>query len=95
MRSSPSPSTCRSTLDTGACGRSGPESVFADRTAASFARSIRRGVEPFHGGVDLHEVELRLSDEGSDLRPFERDRRSFGIVLIVDVGVGEAATTAS
>jgi hypothetical protein len=74
-------------MDTGPCDGSRPESVFADRTATSFACSVRASVQPLHSGIDLHQVKLHLSHQGSELRPLKRDRCPFGIMFIIGIGV--------
>jgi hypothetical protein len=74
-------------LDTGACHWPSLESAFTYRAAAVFACSVRAGLQSRQGGIDLHNVPLHLSDEGSDLGSLECDRCSFGVVLIIGVAV--------
>lgn len=73
--------------DAGARDRSGREPRFADGLSTTFACAVCAGVQPLHGGIDLRKVKSRLSDEGSNLRPFEGDRCPFRVVLVIAVGV--------
>jgi len=55
--------------------------------AALLTDSVGAGCQPLECCVDLGQVNLDLQDKRRDLRSFERDRRTLGIVFVVSVGV--------
>lgn len=80
-----SPCGRRGALDTCARNRPDLKSACGDCSAASLAGSVRTGFQPAQSGIELQGVQLRLSDEGADLRSFERNRCPFRIMLVIGI----------
>jgi hypothetical protein len=70
---------------------SGEQALVGDRLSADRTSARIGGVQALGGVTQLGELRLGSGDERGDLRAFERDRRSFGVVLVVAHRVGGGA----
>jgi hypothetical protein len=63
----------------------GVESCWWYPVAAVFAYSEAANPQPVQGGVELGQLSPRVIEESGDLRAFEADGGTFGIVLVVHI----------
>ena len=68
--------------------RLGFEALDRDRLPATITSSVGAAVQPIERSVQLGKVRTRPSEKGGDLRAFETDGRTFGVVLVVGVRFG-------
>ncbi len=78
---------CRRASD--ACARRRPrvEPGIRDRLSTPFTDTVCAALQPLDCRLDLGQVTPDLDHERCNLRPLERDRRTFRIVLVIGVAV--------
>jgi hypothetical protein len=74
--------------DAGPCRWAGGKPVCGDRTSAALAHPVLTGHYPLGGSVEVLELDACVSQHGLYLGPFERDRGTLRIVLVVVGGQG-------
>ena len=74
--------------DAGSSRWAGGKPVGGDRTSATLAHRVLTGRYPVGGPVEVLEVDACAAEHGLHLGPFERDRGTLWIVLVVVGGQG-------
>ena len=67
----------------GSDDEAGGETSGGHRLAAGPADAVAALIQPAQRRVDLGEVVAALAEQGGDVLPFEGDRRTLGIVLVI------------